>query len=173
VESVELDIDALAGEGADDKAEITKLVFRRYLKNCKDRAPVPFLSFDALKQTGMYGQTDALSYWRGIGQDTGNPFCALIPIASMLLALPAGESQNEFAFSCSGRILTRDRNSLSPMRLEQLTIIVMFIRNFGWSQSEIDGLAQARDGRGQGPAKAQVNGLYHAFVCSVLARPLC
>ena len=137
VESVELDIDALAGEGADDKAEITKLVFRRYLKNCKDRAPVPFLSFDALKQTGMYGQTDALSYWRGIGQDTGNPFCALIPIATMLLALPAGESQNEFVFSCSGRILTRDRNSLSPMRLEQLTIIVMFIRNFGWSQSEL------------------------------------
>ena len=55
----------------------------------------------------------------------------------MLLALPAGESQNEFVFSCSGRILTRDRNSLSPMRLEQLTIIVMFIRNFGWSQSEL------------------------------------
>ncbi len=136
VESVENDIDALAGED-NDKAEITKMVFGRYLKNCKDRAPVPFLGFDALKLNGAYGQTDALSYWRNIGQDMGNPFSALISVASMLLALPAGESHNEFVFSCSGRILTRDRSSMSPMRLEQLTIIVMFIRNFGWSQSKL------------------------------------
>jgi hypothetical protein len=55
----------------------------------------------------------------------------------MLLALPAGESHNEFVFSCSGRILTRDRSSMSPMRLEQVTIIVMFIRNLGWSQHQL------------------------------------
>jgi hypothetical protein len=136
VESVENDIDALAGED-NDKAEITKIVFRRYLKKCKDRAPVPFLGFDALKLNGVYGQTDALTYWRNIGKEMGSTFGALIPIASMLLALPAGESHNEFVFSCSGRILTRDRSSMSPMRLEQLTIIVMFIRNFGWSQTEL------------------------------------
>ena len=98
---------------------------------------MPFLGFDALKLNGAYGQTDALSYWRNIGRDMGNPFSALIPIASMLLVLPAGESHNEFVLSCSGRILTRDRSSMSPMRLEQLTIIVTFIRNFDWSQSKL------------------------------------
>jgi hypothetical protein len=55
----------------------------------------------------------------------------------MLLALPAGESHNEFVFSTSGRVYTRDRNSLSPMRLEQVTVIVMFIRSFGWSQRQL------------------------------------
>jgi hypothetical protein len=42
-----------------------------------------------------------------------------------------------FVFSASGRVLTRDRNALSPLRLEQITVLVMFIRNFGWSQSEM------------------------------------
>jgi hypothetical protein len=77
------------------------------------------------------------SYWRDIGKEIGNPLASLIPVASMLLALPAGEAHNEFVFSCSGRVLTRDRNSMSPMRLEQLTVLVMFIRNFGWSQRKL------------------------------------
>ncbi len=85
----------------------------------------------------MYGQTDALSYWKGIRKDVGNPISSLIPVASMLLALPAGESHNEFVFSASGQIFTKDRNSMSPMRLEQVTVLDMFIRNFGWSQRKL------------------------------------
>lgn len=136
VESVEKDIDALSGEGT-DATELTKIIFKTYLKKCKERAPVQFLGFDSIKLNGVYGETDALSYWHKIGKEMGNPLAALLPIASMLLALPAGESHNEFVFSCSGRILSRDRNSMSPMRLEQVTLLVMFIRNFGWSQHQL------------------------------------
>ena len=55
----------------------------------------------------------------------------------MLLALPAGESHDEFVFSASGRVFTKDRNRLSGATLEQVTVIVMYIRNFGWSQSKM------------------------------------
>jgi hypothetical protein len=96
-----------------------------------------FQGFDALKQSGVYGQTDAMSFWRGTRQDVGNPMASLIPVAAMLLALPAGEAHNKFVFSASGRVFSRDRNSMSPMRLEQVTVLVMFIRNFGWSQRQL------------------------------------
>jgi hypothetical protein len=136
VAAVRRDIDALSGEGT-LVTEIANVIFTRYLKDCKERPAVALPGFEALKQNGVYGQTDALSYWRNIGKDVGHPFAALIPIASMLLALPAGEAHNEFVFSCSGRIFSRDRNSMSAMRLEQVTVLVMFIRNFGWSQNKM------------------------------------
>ena len=73
----------------------------------------------------------------------------------MLLALPAGEAHNEFVFSCSGRILSRDLAAMSAVRLEQVTVLVMFIRNFGWSQHQLmewvkRGMAEVqRNGRAQ------------------------
>jgi hypothetical protein len=113
------------------------MIFDAYLDECKERPAAVFKGFEELKKNGVYGSTDALAFWRSIGKDVGNPMAALIPVASMLLALPAGESHNEFVFSTSGRVYTRDRNSLSPMRLEQVTVIVMFIRSFGWSQRQL------------------------------------
>jgi hypothetical protein len=138
VKSIRRDIDALSGEGT-VASEIANVVFHCYLKTCKERPAVAFPGFEALKENGVYGGIDALSYWRNIGKDVGNPFSALLPVASMLLALPAGEAHNEFVFSCSGRIFSRDRNSMSAMRLEQVTVLVMFIRNFGWSQNKMMG----------------------------------
>ncbi len=134
--AVRKDIDALSGEGA-MATLMTNMILDVYIKACKDRPKAVFQGFDALKEKGVYGQTDAISYWRSIGQEVGNPFASLIPIASMLLALPAGESHDEFVFSSSGRVFSRDRNSMSPMRLEQVTVLVMFIRNFGWSQKQM------------------------------------
>lgn len=131
-----MDIDALSGENT-TTTQMTKMIFDVYVKACKDRPAAIFQGFDQLKERGVYGETDAMSYWRGIGSDVGNPLASLIPIASMLLALPAGESHNEFVFSSSGRVFTRDRNSMSAMRLEQVTVLVMFIRNFGWSQKQL------------------------------------
>ncbi len=136
VAAVRNDIEALSGEKS-VTTTMVNLIFDMYLKMCKDRPAAAFMGFDALKESGFYGQTDAMSYWRGIGKDVGNPFASLIPIASMLLALPAGESHNEFVFSTSGRIFTRDRNAMSAMRLEQVTVLVMFIRNCGWSQEDL------------------------------------
>ncbi len=151
---VKKDIDALSGEGT-ITTQMTHLIFDRYLESCKNRPAAVFLGIDKLKQNGLYGSTDALTYWRDIGRDIGNPFSSLIPIASMMLALPAGEAHNEFVFSCSGRILSRDRAAMSAVRLEQVTVLVMFIRNFGWSQHQLmewvkRGMAEVqRNGRAQ------------------------
>lgn len=67
----------------------------------------------------------------------------LVPVAAMLLALPAGESHDEFVFSAAGRIFSDDRNAMSPTRLEQVTIIVMFLRNEGWSHEKLNKWVQA------------------------------
>ena len=67
-------------------------------------------------------------------------------MASMVLAVPAGESVDEFTFSSTQRTFTVDRNSLSPSQLEQITVVRMFIRNFGWSPTDLAvWLAKARD----------------------------
>ncbi len=136
VQAVEKDIDALSGEGT-MVTNLTRVIFKTYLESCKERPEAQFLGFDEIKKNGLYGATDSMSYWRSIGREVGHPFSSLIPVASMLLALPAGEAHDEFVFSCSGRILSRDRNAMSAMRLEQVTILVMFIRNFGWSQHQL------------------------------------
>ena len=136
VDVVRKDIDSLSGQGS-VASGMTNIMFDGYLKECKKRPESVFPGFDALKANGVYGQTDAMSFWKGIGKEVGNPFASLIPVAAMLLALPAGESHDEFVFSCSGRIYSRDRNSMSPLRLEQVTVLVMFIRNFGWSQQQL------------------------------------
>ena len=136
VDVVRKDIDSLSGQGS-VASGMTNIMFDGYLKECKKRPASVFPGFDALKANGVYGQTDAMSFWKGIGKEVGNPFASLIPVAAMLLALPAGESHDEFVFSCSGRIYSRDRNSMSPLRLEQVTVLVMFIRNFGWSQQQL------------------------------------
>ena len=55
----------------------------------------------------------------------------------MMLSLPAGESHDEFVFSDTGRTFVKGRDRMSPDRLEQLTMITMFIRNFGWSPHKL------------------------------------
>lgn len=83
----------------------------------------------------MFIQTGIVSRPKTVRDATGLKL--LIPTAAMLLALPAGESRDEFAFSETGRVYSKDRNRLSPVHLEQITVITMFIKNFGWSQEEM------------------------------------
>ena len=61
-----------------------------------------------------------------------------LPVAAMLLAIPAGESVDEFSFSSSQRTLSKERNSLLPVNVEQITVIRMFIRSFGLSPMQLD-----------------------------------
>jgi hypothetical protein len=70
--------------------------------------------------------------------DESDALKLLVPVAAMLVALPAGESRDEFAFSETGRVFTKDRNALSPWNLEMVTVITMFIKNFGWSQEHVN-----------------------------------
>lgn len=92
---------------------------------------------------GEYGGVSALPFWKGIIglQSTSEPLAyltILVPVAAMLLALPAGESHDEYVFSAAGRIYSDDRNAMSPARLEQLTVIVMYLRSGGWSQEKLN-----------------------------------
>jgi hypothetical protein len=56
----------------------------------------------------------------------------------MLLAHPAGESVDEHVFSGSQRTLTKDRNRFEYGTIEEITIIRVFIKNFGFSVTKLD-----------------------------------
>jgi len=57
--------------------------------------------------------------------------------AAMLLAQPAGESIDESTFSSVGATIRKDRSRLAPMKIEQITIIRVFIRNFKWNPQNL------------------------------------
>jgi hypothetical protein len=103
---------------------------------------MPEIELTLLKDGGFYASQRPLAFWQAIASaremsqnEFGGSF--LFPFASMVLALPAGESVDEFTFSSSQRTLTKDRNSLSPAHVEQIKVIRMFIRNLGWSPSQL------------------------------------
>ncbi len=64
-------------------------------------------------------------------------FAPLLDVAAMMLCHPAGESFDEFSFSSAGGTLTKLRNSMGPLRVEQCTVIRMYIRQFGWSLKQV------------------------------------
>jgi hypothetical protein len=138
--AIENDIAAMCGGNNNATYRLTVQTFKEYLVECSnaDVEPIYSTSMEDILVEGEIGQVSALSYWRSVVSQIGHAWTHLVNVASMLLALPAGESRDEFVFSTSGRAFTKDRNSLSPMRLEQITVIVMFIRNNGWSQSKMD-----------------------------------
>ena len=80
----------------------------------------------------------AISCMKGTHGASQDFLRSLVPVAAMLLAMPAGESQDEFVFSMTDRIYSDDRSTLSPVRLEQITVITMFIKNFKWSQHKLN-----------------------------------
>ena len=95
-----------------------------------------------LKLSGSFAGCDPLVFWKevAVGQTNAKKFggsAYLLPVASMVLALPAGESVDEFTFSSTQRTLTAARSTLSPTHLEQITVVRMFIRNFGWSPQDV------------------------------------
>lgn len=138
VEAIKVDIAAFDGNDS-ATTMVACSAFDSYLRECGKIEPPQFTGFKAVLANGVYGSTDALSFWRTIVEKPGGDYRKmLVPVAAMLLALPAGESHDEFVFSATGRIFTKDRNALSPARLEQITILVMFIRNFGWSQHKLN-----------------------------------
>jgi len=77
-----------------------------------------------------------LGFWSELAKlahENGKHLLPLVPVASMLLALPAGESIDEFTLSSSGRTLTRVFVTpyLLCVTVERLTVNRMFIRSFG------------------------------------------
>lgn len=140
VTSIKQDIDALAGEGT-MTAQLTRVAFDGYLDLATKRKQAHLKSVDLLFEKGEYGGVSALGYWKSVLDarvDESDALKLLVPVAAMLVALPAGESRDEFAFSETGHVFTKDRNALSPWNLEMVTVITMFIKNFGWSQEHVN-----------------------------------
>ncbi len=136
VSSMKADITTLLGEGS-LAGTIAAQVLDNYLDTAAALEPLPLPSV----AEGKFGGVSALEQWQEVvklplnSRDPG-ALKSLIPLASMLLAAPAGESRDEFTFSVSGRIFTKDKNCMSPMHLEMYTVITMYLRNFGWSQKD-------------------------------------
>jgi len=94
------------------------------------------LPWKDLTEKGSINGFGHLEFWKdvaGKGFQFHNGKCAhLKKVASMLLAQPAGESIDESTFSSVGVTMRKERSRLAPMKIEQITIIRMFIRNFKW-----------------------------------------
>ncbi len=103
--------------------------------------PLPDIVLSTMKDGGYYAGYRPLEFWQSIAnhREGENEFGGLylVPVASMVLALPAGESVDEFTFSSAQRTLTKERNRLSPTHIEQITVVRMFIRNFGWTPAQL------------------------------------
>jgi hypothetical protein len=121
-------------------AELSKNAYCTYVQN------MPIWSrkmeWEALFDSGKVCGVSALEFWKSVLDPKSDvkmkELQFLAPVAAMLLAQPAGESVDEFAFSSSGMTLTKERSSLGQAQIEMLTVIRMYIRNFGWSPNAID-----------------------------------
>ena len=106
------------------------------------KIPLPDdIQWKDLECDGSLNGFSHMSFWRNVVTvPTGDHVWlnSLAPLAAMLLAVPAGESVDEFSFSSSQRTLSKERNSLLPTNLEQITVIRMFIRSFGLTPKLVD-----------------------------------
>ena len=87
-----------------------------------------------LKENGTFGGVSHLGFWASVATreaEEANRLNPLLPVAAMLVALPAGEAVDEFSFSSTQRTLSKERNSMSGVTLEMITVVRMFIRNSG------------------------------------------
>ena len=131
--------DACSLESADND-EFRKLAFKKYLEQLGDVIQFPSIEvfpWHALSARGESNGIDHLSFWRAAGQNRG-PLSFLVGVAAMLLAMPAGESVDEVTFSSTGATMTKERNRLSLMNVEQITVIRMFLRRYKWNPSKLD-----------------------------------
>ncbi len=139
-EAIACDMEAISTKNL-DYSSLSLSKYRKWIKSlCV--LPMPDVVLALLKDGGFYAGYRPLEFWQAIANNRemiANEFGGsfLLPVVSMVLALPAGESVDEFTFSSSQRTVTKDRNRLSPTHIEQITVIRMFIRNFGWSPTQL------------------------------------
>lgn len=94
----------------------------------------PNFDWSQLRQDGTFDGFSHLGFWASVAQRTAqesNRINPLLPVASMLLSVPAGEAIDEFTFSSTKRTLSQERNSLLGVTVEMITVVRMFIRTGG------------------------------------------
>jgi hypothetical protein len=141
IASTKSNIAATVGDKDGFGTKMACRAFDGYLELCHQLANSPDCgAFDenAFFSKGIYRGVQPLSWWRETTKEPATQWTAqLSSVAAMMLSLPAGESHDEFVFSDTGRTFVKGRDRMSPDRLEQLTMITMFIRNFGWSPHKL------------------------------------
>lgn len=99
------------------------------------------LPWKLMNENGSLNDFSHLEFWQEVvrkGTSLHNAkLVHLVKASSMLLAQPAGESVDESTFSSVGNTMRKDRSRLSPTKIEQITVIRMFIRNFKWNPQQL------------------------------------
>jgi hypothetical protein len=119
---------------------------------------LPEVQLKKLMEIGAYMGINALKFWRDVQfASSGVPskYVHLVPVAGMMLALPAGESIDEVAFSSSKGTLVDNRSAMSPVVLEQITVTRMAVQNFGWSAQQFGGFVDKLKKEAEIEEKAQ------------------
>ena len=76
---------------------------------------------------GTFEGVSHLGFWASAAAtrdaEDANRLNPLLPLAAMLVSLPAGEAVDEFSFSSTQHTLSKDRNSTSGVTLEMITVV--------------------------------------------------
>jgi hypothetical protein len=102
---------------------------------------LPLINLHEIITTGCFLGQNHLAFWKSVVENkiSDSPFLAsLVPVAALMLAQPAAEAVDESSFSSAGQILTKHRVMMSPVTMEQATIIKVFLRRKGFSPQAFD-----------------------------------
>lgn len=125
-----------------DSEDFMKPAFRQYEKFVDTISMVSAsIDLSELAKDGSFSGVNHMQYWQSVVENK-NPISqflhSIVPVAAHLLAQPAAEAVDEAAFSVAGQVMTKFRTALSPLTLEQVIVIRMFLRRKGFSPSQFD-----------------------------------
>jgi hypothetical protein len=107
-------------------------VYRAELLGAKAQMP-DAMPWAEMKKDGTFGGFNHIDFWKTVTKDEFS-WWGLRTVEKFgwhASGCSCGESIDEFCFSSSQRTLSKDRNALSGPKVEQITVIRMFIRNLG------------------------------------------
>ena len=101
---------------------------------------VPEINILEIAKDGTYWGQNHMSFWKsvalGVNEDA-TYLAAMVPGVSMMLAAPASEAVDETVFSSTGGTFTKARSALGPHTLEQMTVIRMYVRRYGYTPYDL------------------------------------
>lgn len=99
------------------------------------------LDLSELVTTAKVCNVQHMEFWRSVvlkQHQNQLSLQMLVPLAAMVLALPASEAIDESVFSRTGRLLTKSRTSLSDPNVERITVIRMYTETFSLSINKLN-----------------------------------
>ena len=99
------------------------------------------LQFDDLVSTGKVCDVQHMDFWGSVVRKEHENHLFLqmaVPLAAMMLALPAAEAIDETVFSRTGRTLTKSRTALTDPNVERITVIRMYVESHSLSVEKLN-----------------------------------